>query len=144
MAMTMDARSNQYWNGSNGEIWVNGVEVDKIKSFELNMTVEWEDVPVDLTTDRVLLGYSYEGNLSYRKADSNYNLAMNTLFESYQKGVVPEVSIVAKAYNRASGNTQRIKISGITFDNLPIQQWEEKSVVEIDMDFKAHSVEVLQ
>lgn len=141
---TMDAISNQYWNGSNGEIWVNGVSLDKIKSFEINMAVEWEDVPNQLTTDRVLLGYGYEGNLSYRKTDSNYNSAIELLFSSYQNGVVPEVTIIGKAFNRASGNTQRIRISGITFDNLPIQSWEEKSVVEIDMDFKASTVEVLQ
>lgn len=141
---TMDAISNQYWNGSNGQLWINSVALDKIKSFEVEMAIEWEDVPDGLGTNRVLLGYGYEGNLSYRKTDNNYNSAVELLFSEYQNGRVPRVTIIGKAFNKASGNTQRIRITGITFDNLPIQSWEEKSVVEIDMDFKAAKVEVLQ
>lgn len=140
----LDAYSNQFWNGSNGEIWVNSIAFDKVSSFELEMELEWEDVPEQLTTGRVLMGYGYTGNLTYRKTDSNYNSGIELLFTNYQNGVIPEVEIIAKAYNRASGNTQRIRIYGITFDNLPIQQWEEKSIVEVDMDFSALGVEILQ
>lgn len=137
-------KANQYWNGSNGNIWVNDSEWDKVKSFEVKMVIEWEDVPNGLSTDRVMLGYAFEGQFSYRKTDDNYNRAMDLLFEEYSQGRVPDVSIVGKAYNRKSGKTQRIKISDITFDEIMLQQWEEKSVVEMEMPFKAGNVEVLQ
>lgn len=142
--MNLNADSNQYWNGSNGQIWVNSVTLDKVYSFEINQELEWEDVPDGMTNDRVLMGYSYTGSMTYRKTDKNYNSAMELLFADYQEGRVPDVKIVAKAFNRASGNTQRIEISGITFDSLPIQQWEERSVSEVALDFTAKQVRVLQ
>lgn len=137
-------KGNQYWNGSNGNIWVNDSAWDKVKSFEVKMGIEWEDVPNGMTTDRVLMGYNYEGSFSYRKSDTNYNKAIDLLFAEYAAGRVPDVSIVSKAYNRATGKTQRIKVSGITFDELTLQSWEEKSVGEMEMPFKAGEVEILQ
>lgn len=138
------SKSNQYWNGSNGNIWVNDSAWDKVKSFELKMALEWEDVPSGMSTDRVLMGYGYEGSFSYRKSDDNYNKAIDLIFDEYAAGRVPDVSIVSKAYNKATGKTQRIKATGITFDELTLQAWEEKTVGEIEMPFKASGVEKLQ
>ncbi|MBU5427157.1 phage tail tube protein [Tissierella pigra] len=138
------SKGNQYWNGSNGNIWVNDSEWDKVKSFEVKMVIEWEDVPNGMTTDRVLLGYGYEGSFSYRKSDKNYNKAIDLLFAEYVAGRVPDVTIIGKAFNRATGKTQRIKVTNITFDELALQSWEEKSVGEVEMPFKASEVEILQ
>lgn len=137
-------RSNQYWNGSNGDLWVNDADWDKVKSFALKMILEWEDVPNGMGTDRVLLGYSYEGAFTYRKSDKNYNKAIDLLFAEYAAGRVPDVSIVSKAYNKATGKRQRIKVTGITFDEVDLQNWEEKTVGEIEMPFKASDVEILE
>lgn len=135
--------SNQYWTG-NGNIWVDDAEFEKVKSFELKMTMEWEDVPNGLTTERVLLGYGYEGSYSYRKTDKNRRTIMDKIFAEYSAGRTPDVTIVGKAYNKASGKTERVKVSGITFDELTLQNWEEKSVVEQEIAFKASHVEILQ
>ena len=137
-------RSNNYWNGSNGDLWVNDANWDKVKSFDLKMILEWEDVPNGMGTDRVLLGYSYEGAFTYRKSDKNYNKAIDLLFAEYAAGRVPDVSIVSKAYNKATGKRQRIKVTGITFDEVDLQNWEEKTVGEIEMPFKASDVETLE
>src|SRR5690625_144144 len=109
------SNSNEYWNGSNGDLWVNDEAWDKVMNFEVKMMLEWEDIPNGMTTDRALLGMNYEGSFTYRKSDKNYNKAMDLLFDEYSQGRVPEVNIVGKAYNRATGKTQRIRISGITF-----------------------------
>lgn len=135
---------NQYWNGSNGNIWVNDTEWNKVKSFEVKMQIEYEDIPNGLSTERVLMGYGFEGSFVYRKTDDNYNKAIDLLFETYASGSVPDVTIVGKAYNRTSGKTQRIKVSGITFDEIMLQRWEEKSLNETEMAFKASDVEILQ
>lgn len=138
------SNGNQYWNGSNGQIWVNDKTWDKVKSFEVKMNMEWEDIPNGLSTERVLMGYSYEGSFVYRKSDDNYNTAIDLLFNNYSKGEIPDVSIIGKSYNKVSGKTQRIKISGITFDEIMLQKWEEKSITEGELAFKASSVEILQ
>ena len=100
------SNSNQYWNGSNGDLWVNDEAWDKVKSFEVRMILEWEDIPNDMKTDRALMGYSYEGNFTYRKSDNNYNKAIDLLFAEYAAGRVPDVSVVSKAYkdNRKTQN----------------------------------------
>lgn len=138
------SKGNQYWNGSNGNVWVNDSEWDKVKSFEVKMGLEWEDVPAGMTTERVLMGYNYEGALVYRKSDKNYNSAIDLIFAEYAAGRVPDVTIISKAYNRATGKTQRIKVSNLTFDELTLQSWEERSVGEIELPFKASEVEILQ
>lgn len=135
--------SNQYWNGSNGNLWLESRAFEKVKGFEIKMILEWEDVPNGLSNERVLLGHAYEGKFSYRKTDKNYSTAIDLLFEEYLNGRVPEVSLMAKAFNGATGKTQRIKVSGITFDEITIQKWEEKSIGEEELSFKASYVEVL-
>ncbi|MBW9154860.1 phage tail tube protein [Clostridium tagluense] len=137
-----NSASNNYWTG-NGNLWLEDKEFEKVKSFECKAVYEWEDVPNGLTTDRVLMGISYEGSFSYRKTDKNFNIILDLIFAEYAKGNVPEVNIVSKAYNKASGKTQRIKITNITFDELMLQKWEEKSVTEGEMPFKASFVEIL-
>lgn len=138
------SNSNTYWNGSNGDLWVNDEAWDKVKSFEVRMILEWDDVPNGMKTVRNLLGYTYEGNFTYRKSDKNYNKAIDLLFEEYRAGRVPDVSIVGKAYNRATGKTQRIRVTGITFDEVALQNWEERTTTEIEMSFQASEVEILQ
>lgn len=138
------SKGNNYWNGSNGNLWVNDIEWEKVKSFEVKMALEWEDIPVGMTTERALMGYLYEGAFSYRKSDGNYNKAIDLLFAEYAAGRIPDVSIVGKAFNRATGKTQRVRVSGITFDELTLQSWEERTVGEIEMPYKASEVEILQ
>ena len=101
----MANNSNNYWNGSNGNLWFNDSEFDKVKSFECKMTIEWEDVPDGLTTERVLMGYSYEGSFSYRKTDKNHKTVMDEVFEDYSNGKVSDVSVIGKAFNKATGKT---------------------------------------
>lgn len=136
--------SNQYWNGSNGDLWVNDEVWDKVRSFEVRMVLEWENIPNGMKTERALMGYNYEGSFTYRKSDRNYNKAIDLLFEEYRAGRVPDVTIVGKAYNRATGKTQRIRITGITFDEVMLQNWEERTATEIEMPFQASDVEILQ
>lgn len=141
---TANSRSNQYWNGSNGQLWANDREFDKVKEFEIKMMLEWEDIPDGMKTDRMLLGTGYEGKFSYRKSDTNHKTVLDLAFEDLSNGIVPEISLVGKAFNRTSGKTERVKIVGITFDELTIQNWSEKSSVEVEVPFKAYDVEILQ
>lgn len=134
---------NTYWNGSNGNLWVNDSQFEKTKSFECKMTMEWEEVPNGLSKERVLMGYAYEGSFTYRKTDNNHSIVMDLIFEDYTNGIVTDVSIIGKAYNKATNTVERIKISGITFDELQLQKWEEKSLTEVEMAFKASKVEKL-
>lgn len=135
--------SNEYWTG-NGNMWMDDVEFEKIKSFEAEMEIEWEDVPEGLSTVRVMLGHSYSVKFAYRKTDKNSKVIMEKIFEEYVNGRTPEVKIVGKAYNKATGKTERIEVSGITFDKLTLQKWEEKSVVENEIEAKASKVKILQ
>lgn len=135
--------SNEYWTG-NGNVWVDDTDFEKIKGFEVKMLPEWEEVPNGLTTERVLLGVGYEGSMSYRKTDKNRRAIMDKIFAEYSAGRTPDITIVGKAYNKATGKTERIKVSGITFDELILMKWEEKSVVEQEIAFKASRVDVLQ
>lgn len=134
---------NLYWKGRDGNLWVNDEAFEKVKEFECKMTMEWEDVPDGMTKDRVLMGYAVEGSFTYRKTDNNHAIILDLILDNYIKGIVPDVNIIGKAFNGATNVTERLKISGITFDELQLQKWGEKSLVEVQIPFKATLAERL-
>jgi len=135
------AEGNQYWVGSNGAIWVNDLNWDKVKSFEAKAAYEFEEVPDGLETERVLIGYNVEGTIVMRKTDSR---AILLISDDYQNGIVTDVKIIGKAFNKSTGKTERVAYRGVTFDELPLSKFEEKTVTEVELPFKAKTYKILQ
>lgn len=140
----LNAHSNQYWKGNGGQVWLNDVVWDRLKSFELKLIPEWEEVPDGMTTKRVLLGMMVEGSFVYRKTDLNYNNIITEIAEYYMKGIIPDVSLIVKDENVATGTTQRFKVTNLTFDEVDIISWEEKALTEIELAFVAEKVVPLE
>ncbi|MEC1757378.1 phage tail tube protein [Schinkia azotoformans] len=132
---------NQYWNGSNGTLFVNDELWDKVKSFECKLTFEFEDIPEGMKTVRSLIGFSLEGTITMRKTDSR---AILLIADSYKKGITTDVKIIAKAFNRSTGKTERVAFKGITFDEVMLSKFEERTITETELPFKAEDFEVLQ
>lgn len=139
----MSQKGNQYWNGSNGKLWVNDQTWNNVKSFEAKVTANFEEIPDPdgWGTVQVFNGYTIEGTLSLRKTDSR---AINLIAEGFSTGVMPDVKIISKAFNKTTGKTERIALKGITFSELTLQKWEERTITEEELPFKAESFEVLQ
>lgn len=135
------AQGNQYWNGSNGALWVNDQSWDKVKSFEAKEALEWEDIPDGMRTVRALMGYSVEGTIVMRKTDSR---AILLVANDYRNGIITDVKIIGKAFNKATGKTERVAYTGVTFDEVMLSKFEEKSITEVELPFKAEDFEILQ
>jgi hypothetical protein len=139
----MAKANNTYWNGSNGKLWLNDSTFEKVKSFALTMKIDWEEMSCGLATERTIKGYSYTGSFTYVKTDNNHTTILDTVFDDYSEGTITNITIIGKAYNPATSKTEKIKISGITFDELQLQKWEEKSITEVEMAFSASAVKIL-
>lgn len=135
------SQGNQFWNGSNGALWVNDESWDKVKSFEAKATIEWEDIPDGMKTVRALMGYSVEGTITMRKTDSR---AILLVANDYRNGIITDVKVIGKAFNKSTGKTERVAFTGVTFDEVMLSKFEEKTVTEVELPFKAEDFEILQ
>lgn len=52
------------------------------------------------------------------------------IFEQYKAGDQPDINIIGKAYNNNTGKIQRVKIIGVTFDELNLIDLAQKTPIE--------------
>ena len=134
------ATGNKYWNGSNGKLWVNDSEWDDVSSFEAKCEIKWEEVPNGMKTAQVPMGYSVSGTIKMRKTDSK---VFKLIADDYKNGIITDVSIISKATNLSTGKIERVKYTGVTFDEINLANREEKKIMEDDLPFKAEDFEIL-
>ncbi|WP_027399082.1 phage tail tube protein [Anaerovorax odorimutans] len=132
---------NKYWNGSNGKIWVNDTMWDDVSSFQAKVEMTFEEVPNGLKTAQVLMGYKISGSIKMRKTDSKI---LKLVADDYKNGIITDIKIVGKAMNLSTGKVERIAYTGVTFDEIQLNQFEEKKIVENEINFKAEDFEILQ
>lgn len=135
------AEGNKYWNGSNGRIWCNDTLWDAVSSFEGKVEWEFEEVPDGMSYVQVPIGYKVSGSIKMRKTDSK---VLKLAAEDYKHGIVPDIKLVGKAMNVATGQVERVAYTGVTFDETTLTNFEEKKVMEIEVPFKAEDFEILQ
>lgn len=51
------ANGNQYFNGSNGRVWINDKLYSNVSAFEAKLTMEYEEIPNGAETVKVPIGY---------------------------------------------------------------------------------------
>lgn len=128
--------SNKLINGTFGRVWVNGELFANVKSFEAKLTGDYEDVTQsgELGTHRKYMGYSIEGTVTLYKLDSTI---ARLISEGFRTGALPEISIVGKIEDPAAYGAERVELIEVTFDELMLLKFENKTVTEEEVPFKA-------
>ena len=125
------------FNGTDGAVWVTTdeqeVKVGSMKTLSLKQTNVYEDVDVSesMTKKRKLVGVELTGEFTKFKVDNTFI----NIFSKYKDGEQPDISIVAKAYNENTGRVQRVKIIGVTFDELLLTDLQQKKAIEESLPF---------
>lgn len=125
------------FNGTDGAIWLTTdtqeVKVGSMKSFSLKQKNIFSNIDESesLSSKRKLVGIELTGELTKWKVDSSFI----DIFERYKDGEQPEISFVGKAYNNNTGKVQRVKVIGVTLDELNLMDLAQKTPAEESLPF---------
>jgi hypothetical protein len=132
--------ANQTLRGTNGRLWINESLMANVKKFEAKIKAVYEDV--DSTNpgkDRVIVGYEISGTMTFNKVDSYF---ANLLADSWKTLTNPDITIIAKNTDAEGTSNERIKLTGVTIDELPFG-FEVKKLSDEEIAFAASSFEYL-
>lgn len=127
---------NKIIRGNYGRLWMNGERLSNVKSFEAKATLNYEDIELneELGTSRRYMGYTVEGTMVLHKFDSQ---VIKLYKEGIVNGVLPDVKMVAALADPTSDGSERVEIYGVTFDEVMLNKFENKTVLEEEVPFKA-------
>ena len=126
--------ANKVINGTWGEIWINDDLVDEISAFQAKIEFDKEGIAVcgEMMTQHKITGYSGTGSMTLKKTNSR----MIKILSGFVKdGTEPDVTIVGKLADPANGGSERISLTGISFDDLTLFDFEVKSLGEYECPF---------
>lgn len=133
---------NKVIRGTFGRVWVNGELMANVKSFEAKATIDYEDLDIngDFGQKKRYMGYSIAGTMTLHKFDS----AILKLYQSaIMTGELPEVKIVASLSDPQSDGTERCVLYDVHLDEITLNKFENKTVLEEEVPFTAGSFEML-
>ncbi|SDT22082.1 Phage tail tube protein [Paenibacillaceae bacterium GAS479] len=135
-------KGKQVVTGNDVTVWLNNEALLDISKLEYKMTGEFEDVTFlgDKRTYKRYLGFTGEGSLTFKKGKSR---GLNLIGNAFKSGVMPDIKIVTKVSNPASGRAERIVIKGVTISEFG-GSYEAKSIAEEEIPFSFSDYEIIE
>ena len=133
--------SNKKLTGQGGSVWVNNELWTDVKSIEFKITGNFDTYTQlgSFGEGNVFTGFSAEGTIVLTKETSR---GASLLADSFKTGKMPEIKIVTKVTNAASGESERWCLTDVVFTELGSKL--EKGVIEEELPFKFSDYEVLE
>ena len=131
---------NGVYKSSNAKVWLNDEIQRYLKSIEVKVAGEFEDV-VSVGrrgTDKMYLGYTIEGTMTRLKHDSSLT---KLLANGYQTGNMPDIKIITAV--SVGGKSERIAVTGITIPEFFLAKFEGKGAIEEEIPFSASEFTIL-
>ncbi len=137
----MDA--NKILTGNSGNVWLNGKLISTIKSIELKISGNFEEVNIcgDNATYNKYTGWSGEGTMTWNKVDSS---GIKLLADAYKTGVMPDIKIITKLTDKSTGKSERVAVSQVVLTEFSLAKFEAKALIEEEMPLKFSNYEVLE
>ena len=131
----MPFNTNETINGTDGRLWINDTPCATIQSFTFHQTNVFEDVPQagQLSKPRRIVGVELNGTINKYKVDNT----MVGLMQDYKNGNMPEIKLIGLMQNPATGMMQRAVIRGVTFGEMDLLNFEQKTVAKEEIPFEA-------
>lgn len=121
-------------NGSFGEVWINGSQLSQCKKLSAKVEIKKEDVPIPgtLKTGKKMTGYEGKGSMTLFKISS---LIQNEMVNNLKSGILPTMSVVSSIKDPAAFGAERVKLTGVTFDDITLIDWEVGKLGELELPF---------
>jgi len=128
-------KGSKVLNGTDGQVWVNTELWAEVKSIELKVTGQFEDVTFcgDYATYSRYTGWAGEGSLKLQKT---YSRGSKLLAVAFQTGIMPEIKIVTSLTDKATGKAERVSVEDITITEFMLTNFENRSLIEEELPLK--------
>lgn len=135
--------STRVINGTFGEVWHDGRWMSNITSCEATVEIEKEDVPRAGTRWRghKVMGLNGTGSMSGYKVTSEFVERIGSIARDNGKEFVTEIIVALK--DPDAFGAYRVRLKNVTFDAIPLINFEVGSVVEEELNFTFSEYELL-
>ena len=129
-------------NGTWGTLWINDKEIGEVKSFQVKVEFQKEEVKVvgQMATDTKYMGYSGKGSLSLHKVNSRM---IKKIANMIKQGKEPRFTVIGKLADPDADGVERIVVKNVSFDDLTLMDWEVGAIGQSEHPFTATAWEVL-
>ena len=129
-------------NGTWGEVWIDDYYLAEVTGLDAKVTIEKTEVNQTRTLAKgyKTTGLDCKGTLKLNKVSSYF---LNLMSENIKKGKATVCTIISTIEDPDSNGTERVKLTGCTFDELQLVNWEAKKLAEESIPFSFTGWEVL-
>ena len=125
-------QAKQVLTGTNAKVFLAGEEVGFWTSFSATVTINYEDVYVGSVVDRKEVSRQGDGSLNHQVTNSIGPKMFNKLRNNKDLRFEIECEITSDD----TGEVQSMTIPGVTFDSIPLANWEKGAVATNEMSFR--------
>lgn len=121
-------------NGTFGELWLDDYYLAEVTGLEAKVTLDKQEVNQTgtLTKGYKMVGMDGKGTIKLNKVSSYF---ITKLSDDIKNGKTPSCTIISKLADPDSDGAERIKLFGVTFDELTLANWEAKKLGEESVPF---------
>nr|DAV58380.1 MAG TPA: tail tube protein [Caudoviricetes sp.] len=138
--LTYDAKN--VINGTYGEIWCDSDYLAEAIGLEAKITLDKSEVNMcrKLSKGYKVTGSDGKGTLKMNKVSSYF---IRKLGDAIKAGKTPTSEIITSLKDPDAFGAEKIKLTGVVFDELTLANWEAKKNGEESIPFTFDSFEVL-
>ena len=138
--MALDAK--KVINGTHGSLWINDEEIAELKSFQVKVEFQKEEVKTvgSMATDTKYMGYTVKGSLALHKVNSRM---IKNLSDGVKSGKMPKFTLMCKLADPDADGTERVVVKNVSFDDLTLMDFEVNSLGGTEHPFTATDWEIL-
>lgn len=127
---------NKIIRGTFGRLFINSQPMANVKSFEIKASINYETVNIngELCEQQRMTGYNLSGTMVLHKIDS---FITKLIGDGLSTGVLPTIKIVGTLADPDSNGSERIEVYDVTLDEMTLLAFENASVQEESVPFKA-------
>ncbi len=140
--MPKDMVAQKTINGTYGEVWFNGLKLGNCKSFQAKVTGEYQEMDIAGKSGKYQkwLGFSIAGTITLTKLDSTI---VSMVLPFWKTGQNPTFTVVGKLADPSAYGAERISLTGVTIDEATLLDFEQKTVKDEEVPFKAEDYDLL-
>lgn len=136
----MDVR--KIMNGTYGEVWLDSDQVGECFGITAKVEIQKEEVklPGQLATDTKMIGWKGTGTLKLYKVNSRMAKKMGSMLSD---GKELRFDVISKLADPDAEGEERIKLSGVSLDDLTLAEWEAATFGQVEVPFTFTKYDVL-
>lgn len=139
--MKLDS-AKRVMSGTWSELWLDGELVGEAYGFQAKISANKEKVNLCgvMWTDHKVMSVEGTGTMRLYKVNSRMTLL---LAEAMANGRDPRFTIVEKQADPDADGAERIALTGVSFDDLTIADWEANTVGKVECPFTFSGMKAL-